>query len=102
MREMKANLMATLILGDGMEMGYFANVSEENSASILWVNPEDGSRMALQNARQMPCVAWYRNQKSATQSSSMLRTQCASTVQMYRYSCPCTTGRTTKYTRFLK
>ena len=51
MREMKANLMATLILGDGMEMGYFANVSEENAASIRRVNPEYAGSIALRNSR---------------------------------------------------
>ena len=37
MRDMKANLTATLILGEGLEMGYFANVSDENAVSIIWV-----------------------------------------------------------------
>lgn len=72
MREMKANLMATLILGDGMEMGYFANVSEENAASIRRVNPEYAGSIALRNSRQISCFTRYRNQTSTTQSSSKL------------------------------
>jgi hypothetical protein len=76
MREMKANLMATLILGDGMEMDYFANVSEENASSILRVNPKDAGSMGLQNARNISYCTWYRKQKSTTKLSSKLRTQC--------------------------
>jgi hypothetical protein len=57
MRKIKANLMATLILGDGKEMGYFADVSEENAASILRVNPEDAGTMALQNASNISCCS---------------------------------------------
>jgi hypothetical protein len=46
--------MVILILGDGMEMDYFADVSEENAAFILRVNPEDAGTMALQNASKVP------------------------------------------------
>lgn len=63
-------MMATLILGDGMEIGYLANVSEENAASILGVNPDDAGSMALQDARKISYFTWYRNQKSTTKSSS--------------------------------
>jgi hypothetical protein len=56
MREMKADLIATLILGDGIEMGYFANVSQENAASVLRVNHEDAGSVALQNARSIFCL----------------------------------------------
>ena len=46
MSEMEADLIGTLILGDGMEMGYFANVTEENAASLLGVNHEDAGSVA--------------------------------------------------------
>jgi hypothetical protein len=59
MREKKANVMANLILGDGREMGYFVNVTEENAASILGVNPEDVGSMALQNARKVSYFTWH-------------------------------------------
>jgi hypothetical protein len=76
MREMKVNVMGTLILDDGMEMGYFVNVSEENAASLLAVNPEDAGSMAYKTLETYPNFTWYRNQKSTKLSLSKLRTQC--------------------------
>jgi hypothetical protein len=46
--------MKTLILGDGMEMGCFADVTVETATSILKVNPEDACSLTLQNARNTP------------------------------------------------
>jgi len=44
---MKADLIGTLILGDGREMGYFANVTGESAASLLRVNHEEAGSVAL-------------------------------------------------------
>jgi len=70
---MKANLMATLILGDVMERGYSANVSEENAASILRVNPEYAGSMTLQNARKN--ITFYVVSKPKVNNKTIIKIQ---------------------------
>jgi len=91
---MKANLIATLILGDVMERGYFANVSEENA--------EYAGSMVLQNARKKYHILRSIETKSQQQNHRQNEEHSASKVLKYRYSCPCTKGRIPKYNKFLK